>query len=42
MQSRSKVFRTQSEIKSACLMSLDVKSCQESVPKVNRLPKGKW
>ena len=28
MQNRSKVFRTQNETESACIMNLDVKSCQ--------------
>ena len=29
MQSPSKVFRIQNERESACMMNLDVKSCQE-------------
>ena len=28
MQNRSKVFRTQNETERACIMNLDVKSCQ--------------
>ena len=28
MKSASKVFRTQNETKSACMMNLDLKSCQ--------------
>ena len=28
MQSPSQVFRTQNETESACMMNLDVKSCQ--------------
>ena len=41
MQSRSKVFRTQNERKSSCLMNLDVKSCQVKCASSKQVTEGK-
>ena len=41
MQSPSKVFQTQNETRSACVMNLDVKSYQVKCGSSNLFPKAK-